>query len=73
MNMNNPTRLFFCRGYGYEIVISSGYLPIAISRCGCGRAKDVFYVLSTISSIRHGRIVRDTDGPSLDADGPRLD
>jgi hypothetical protein len=32
-DMGNPTGLFFCRGYGYGIMIPGGYLPIAISRC----------------------------------------
>jgi hypothetical protein len=30
-DMGNPTGLFFCRGYGYGIMIPGGYLPIAIS------------------------------------------
>jgi hypothetical protein len=30
--MGDPMGLFFCRGYGYEVVIPGGYLPIAISR-----------------------------------------
>jgi hypothetical protein len=29
VDMGNPTGLFFYRGYGYEIVIPGGYLPIA--------------------------------------------
>jgi hypothetical protein len=29
--MGDSVGLFFCRGYGYEVVIPSGYLPIAIS------------------------------------------
>jgi hypothetical protein len=30
--MGDPVGLFFCRGYGYGVVIPGGYLPIAISR-----------------------------------------
>jgi hypothetical protein len=29
--MGDPVGLFLCRGYGYEVVIPGGYLPIAIS------------------------------------------
>jgi hypothetical protein len=29
--MGDPMGLFLCRGYGYEVVIPGGYLPIAIS------------------------------------------
>jgi hypothetical protein len=29
--MGDPMGLFFCRGYGYGVVIPGGYLPIAIS------------------------------------------
>jgi hypothetical protein len=29
--MGDPVGLFFCRGYGYGVVIPGGYLPIAIS------------------------------------------
>jgi hypothetical protein len=29
--MGDPVELFLCRGYGYGVVISGGYLPIAIS------------------------------------------
>jgi hypothetical protein len=29
--MGDPVGLFFCRGYGYGVVIPDGYLPIAIS------------------------------------------
>jgi hypothetical protein len=36
MYIGDPMRLFFCRGYGYEIVISDGYLPIPISTRGGG-------------------------------------
>jgi hypothetical protein len=32
VNIGDPTRLFFCRGYGYRIVITCGYLLVAISR-----------------------------------------
>jgi hypothetical protein len=40
MGEGDPVGLFFCRGYGYEVVIPGGYLPIAISSCcnGIGRA-----------------------------------
>jgi hypothetical protein len=31
VNMSDSTGLFFCRGYGYGIVIPGRYLPIAIS------------------------------------------
>jgi hypothetical protein len=31
MYMGDPMGLFLCRGYGYEVVIPGGYLPIAIS------------------------------------------
>jgi hypothetical protein len=34
VNMSDLTRLFFCRGYGYGIVIPDAYLPIAISSLG---------------------------------------
>jgi hypothetical protein len=30
--MGDPIGLFFCRGYGYGVVIPGGYLPIAISK-----------------------------------------
>jgi hypothetical protein len=33
--MGDPTGLFLCCGYGYGVVIPGGYLPIAISICGC--------------------------------------
>jgi hypothetical protein len=29
--MGDPMGLFFCRGYGYGVVIPGGYLSIAIS------------------------------------------
>jgi hypothetical protein len=29
--MGDPMGLFFCRGYGYGVIIPGGYLPIAIS------------------------------------------
>jgi hypothetical protein len=29
--IGDPMELFLCCGYGYEIVIPGGYLPIAIS------------------------------------------
>jgi hypothetical protein len=29
--MGNPVKLFLCCGYGYRVLISGGYLPIAIS------------------------------------------
>jgi hypothetical protein len=32
MYMGDPMGLFLCRGYGYEVVILGGYLPIAISK-----------------------------------------
>jgi hypothetical protein len=32
--MGDPMGLFFCRGYGYGVVIPGGYLPIAISTWG---------------------------------------
>jgi hypothetical protein len=31
VEMDNLIGLFFCRGYGYEIVIPDGYLSIVIS------------------------------------------
>jgi hypothetical protein len=31
VDMGDPRRIFFCRGYEYRIVIPSGYLPIVIS------------------------------------------
>jgi hypothetical protein len=31
--MGDPVGLFFCREYGYGVVIPDGYLPIAISTC----------------------------------------
>jgi hypothetical protein len=33
--MGNPIGLFLCHGYGYGVVIPSGYLPIAISSPSC--------------------------------------
>jgi hypothetical protein len=29
--MDDSMELFLCRGYGYEVVIPGGYLPIVIS------------------------------------------
>jgi hypothetical protein len=29
--MGDPVELFFCRGYGYEVLIPGRYLPIVIS------------------------------------------
>jgi hypothetical protein len=34
VDMGDQIEIFFHRGYVYEIVISDGYLPIAISSCG---------------------------------------
>jgi hypothetical protein len=34
--MGDPMGLFFCRGYGYKVVIPGGYLPIAISSSTVG-------------------------------------
>jgi hypothetical protein len=34
MDLGDPMGLFFHHGYGFEIVIPSGYLPIAISSLG---------------------------------------
>jgi hypothetical protein len=33
--MGDSVGLFFCRGYGYGVVIPGGYLPIAISSRAC--------------------------------------
>jgi hypothetical protein len=39
MYMGDPVGLFLCRGYGYEVVIPGGYLPIVISNPGGGPAR----------------------------------
>jgi hypothetical protein len=53
--MGDPVGLFFCRGYGYGVVIPGGYLPIAIST----RVVAVLLVLLVVGvEVEVGRVGR---------------
>jgi hypothetical protein len=62
--MGDPVGLFFCRGYGYGVVIPGGYLPFAISRLVARRGRDRGNQIRCANRKARGSLASDRPWPT---------